>query len=148
MNEPRLNQTVRDEILQAVETGMPLRHAADLIPIPFATVRQEMLADETFHRAVRRAQARVMLECFAKLRGASPWQAARFLLETRWAALFGRRRRLKARPAPPDVSREQLARLNPEQLRQYFDLLKIMNETQPSAGLSPDTEVSRGDVSS
>lgn len=144
-----IDQTKRDEIIEALELGMPLRSVADLVEIDFDVIRAEREADRAFDKAINKAIAQCMHDRLEHLKNCKNWQALAFILTSLWPARFGRNSKGTPRMArlleTPHVL--DFTRLDPYEL-QWFDYLMAKldgdNPTRPTDPGSERTEVQSG----
>jgi hypothetical protein len=99
-----LDKETREQLVKALQIGMPKGNAADLVKISRFELEQEMDDDSTFAVMVNEAIAQCMNERLKKLDKLENWQALAFILQSLWPEGFGRtsrgrrRRRKKNRP--------------------------------------------------
>lgn len=126
----QIHPLIREQLIDALEKGMTLKRAADLIGYPIEDLRAEMIEDRLLSLEVQQAKARLEFVLLGRLIEAAQWQASRFLLQSLYPQRYHASRKRKPRPrAAPDRSNEQrLAKLTVEELRVIHPLLEKMED--------------------
>jgi hypothetical protein len=121
----QIEQSKRDQIIEALKLGMPMGNAADLVPISLELLKQEIEADPDFSVKVRQAIAECMHARLKTLAGLKNWQAIAFILQSLWPERFGRKSRgtTKRRRSQQTGPQPDPARLTEDETRKLDELL-------------------------